>query len=82
METLILREASTASEDIFALIELLSMSLLQTPNHLMSPIFKYHFYDLKITFDYTGAIPENFMSKCTQEVRVAYFAKQYVYSFL
>ena len=64
METLILRE-TTKSEVIFTLIELLSMSLLQAHNHL---IFKYHFYDLKITFDYTGVIPEYFMSKFTQKV--------------
>ena len=64
METLTLREATT-SEVIFTLIELLSMSLLQAHNHI---IFKYHFYDLKITFDYTGVFPEKFMSKCTQEV--------------
>ena len=30
--------------------------------------FKHHFYDLKMTFGYTGVIPEKFMSKYTQKV--------------
>ena len=29
---------------------------------------KYHFYHFKITFEYTSVIPENVMSKYTQDV--------------
>ena len=35
---------------------------------ILANFFKYHFYDLKITFGYTGVIPKNFMSKCTHSV--------------
>ena len=31
---------------------------------------KYHFYDLKITLEYTGVISENYMSKYSRDVRV------------
>ena len=30
--------------------------------------FKYHFFDLKVTFGYIGESPENFMSKYVQEL--------------
>ena len=31
-------------------------------------VFNYNFYDLKITFEYTGVISKNSMSKYKQEV--------------
>ena len=42
-----------------------SLFYLKGHNHLSTT-----FYDLKVTFGYTGASLENFMSKYTQEVRV------------
>ena len=51
----------------------LAIQALKAHNHQVTyfgQFFKYHFHDLEITFEYTGVIPENIMSKYTQEVRV------------
>ena len=49
------------------IIALYVLVKLKAHRHLF---YRYHFYDLKITFGYTGLIPENVMLKYTQEVRV------------
>ena len=42
--------------------------VLKTHNRYLGQFFKYHFYNPKITIEYTRIIPENVMSKYAHEV--------------